>query len=252
MKNKCRLNIKAALLLTVSIGFIALITVPAHGQIYKRNSYLRGSSKPVVAFQAGLGTRSFSVQSDIDYLNGNRSTLEGWQSSLMIGGKMVRLRSGFGAFKTNKSKSSDIKQASIAGLVNLYPLNMLGKAYKYFHPYATIGIDVSAFQFSGSQIPAAASIFSNPNTLTPCQLLAPKTAIPDSNVTNSAKMTSTQLIGGAGVELSFVKEGYFFSMFGEARYGQPIGITTQNQVLNNTYVNENIALLFGIAFGIGK
>jgi hypothetical protein len=251
MKIKCKLNRKAGLLLIISVGIIGSAVIPTQGQVYRKSNYSHKSSHAVVAIQSGLGTRSFAVKSDIDYLNGNRSTLEGWESSLLVGGKMVRLRSGFGAYKTNKTKSRDIKQASVSGLVNLYALNMLGKAHKYFHPYATVGIDVNTLQFTGTEIPAVASIFSNPN-LTPCELLAPRPPLPDTGVTNSAKMTSTQLIGGAGLELSFVKDGYFFSMFGEARYGHPVGTTTQTQVLNNTYVHENIALVFGIALGIGK
>ena len=239
----------------------AFATTPVQAQGY-RSSYVRGPAKMMVALQAGLGTRSFTIKSDIDYLNKMRASQEGWESSLIFGGRMVRVRSGFGTFKTSMNELNTISQKSFTGMGNIYILDMMGKTNKYFHPYVVTGFDVNILEFKGSYIPKAPLILSNPNTQLPvctCQLTGPGSPQPIDPAatsptpgTNSAKMTSTQLVSGIGAELNFTKDGHFYSMFGEVRYGLPIGTTTQNPVLNNTDVKHNMAVTFGIGFGISK
>jgi hypothetical protein len=68
---------------------------------------------------------------------------------------------------------------------------------------------------------------------------------------NSGKMTSTQLLSGVGSEYNFRINGRFFSLFGEMRYGLPIGVTSQNASMNETKVKNNLALTFGAAIGLG-
>ncbi len=245
-------------LITFSTIFMACTISTAQAQGY-RNSYGRGSSKTMVALQGGLGTRSFTVKSDIDYLNNMKASQEGWETSLIFGGRMARVRSGFGSFKTNMNELNTIKQSSFAGMVNIYALDILGKTNKYFHPYVITGFDVNTFEFKGSYIPKAPLILSNPNTQQQCtcQIAGPGSPQPieppaTSLAPNSAKMTSTQLVSGLGGEVSSIKDGRFFNMFGEVRYGLPVGVTTQNPVLNNTQIKNNMAVTFGIGFGISK
>jgi hypothetical protein len=225
--------------------------------------------KPIAAITLGAGTRSSLIKSDLDYINGLKGSLGGWESSLMIGGDQVRVRTGFGSFKTTLSDVNSIKQSSINGLVNIYVPGMK----KNFRPYVISGIDVNIFRFTGSYVPKSRLILTNPAQPCVCQFPAvPSMPLPPPNPgldpevavmtapsepadeaapeVHSAKMTSTQLVSGVGSEFNFRMNGRFFSMFGEMRYGLPIGVTTQTASMNETNIKQNIALTFGVAMGL--
>lgn len=274
MKREIKRKAVGTVLIVIVMAIVALASSRAQAQGYKRN-YYRGSSGVVAAVTSGLGSRSFLIKSDIDYINNMKATQEGWESSFIVGGNGVRLRTGFGAFKTSMNDVNSIKQSSFSGVTNIYALDMMGKANKYFHPYIVTGIDVNSFTFTGTYVPAEPLILSNPNTpalMCTCQQVPgpADSSLPPPNPgdqqtqpsatdatstspqVNSAKMTTTQVVTGLGGEINFRKGGRFFSMFGEVRYGIPVGKTTQSAVLNNTEITKNMAVTFGIGFGIGR
>lgn len=255
MKNQSP-NPKTVITLIIILLSLAEFTTPAMAQSYKRSKYAyQRSSRTVLGMEGGLGTRSFNVKSDIDGLNNMKASQEGFETFLVFGGNGVRVRSGFGSFKTSMNELQTIKQSSFTGLTNIYALDIIGKTNKYFHPYLITGFDVNIFEFSGSFIPAVPLILSNP-AAPKCTCLVPLPADPTPPApapqVTSAKMTSTQLVGGVGAEASVRKDGYFFSMFGEIRYGLPVGVTTQNPALNNTEIRNNVAVTFGVGFGLSK
>ena len=228
-----------------------LAIMPAHAQ----------GSKMVVAVQTGLGTRSFLIKSDIKGLEHMKTTQQGWESALIIGNSRLRVKTGFGSFKSISDKVLSVKQSSINGLVNFNVLEMMGKNSKYLHPYILTGLSVNTFNFSGTIIPESPIALLLAPACPPCACqLNPVDNIPAAetptetieNKTNSSRMTSTQLLSGMGMEFSFRKHGYFYSMFSEVRYGLPIGTTTQNAVMNNTQVKNNTTLTFGIAIGLSN
>ncbi len=256
-------TIKKILIATV-MAIIEFAFTHTQAQDFHRRNYARGSSKPIVALTVGLGIRSPLIKSDLEYINNMKASLEGWESSLMFGGNNVRVRTGFGLFKTEMSNVNSIKQASISGLVNMYVPGMT----KNFRPYAITGLDVNTFTFTGSFVPKSPLMLLLQSLPCTCQstppggLLPPppnpedtqaatieKTS-PEAPEINTAKMTSTQLVGGLGSEFNFQLDGRFFSMFGEMRYGLPIGVTTQKASLNETKTKNNIALAFGVAIGL--
>jgi hypothetical protein len=264
---------KIFIVIVMAIAEFAL--APAQAQDFRQRNYNRGgTSKPMAAVTLGVGTRSSFIKSDLDYINGLKGSLGGWESSLMVGGDHVRLRTGFGFFKTSLSDVNSIKQSSINGLVNIYVPGMK----KNFRPYVITGVDVNIFRFSGSYIPKSRLLITNPVQACVCQLsaipVAPEMPLPPPNPgldseevamamavqadeaepaapeVNSAKMTSTQLVSGLGSEYNFRLNGRFFSMFGEMRYGLPIGVTTQTASMSETNVKNNVALTFGVAMGL--
>ena len=257
------------------MGIVLVVLLMAVVQLTNAQSYdyLNRKSKLIVGFGSGLSTRSFSILSDIDGLNNMKENQEGWESFFMVGGNGLRLRTGYGAFKNSATETNSIKQSTLSGMVNIYALDLIGKGKKTLHPYLISGVGVSIFEFSGANVPAMPLIFSNPACQCTCPLSGPGLPPPPSNpestlpinlsansdlttqtsetpAVNTAKMTTTQVVTGLGAEASFRKNGYFFSMFGELRYGLPIGLTTQNPTLNNTRIKNSSAITFGIAFGL--
>ena len=241
-----------------TMGIVLVVLLMGIVQLTNAQNYFGNKSKLIVGFGSGLSTRSFSIRSDVDGLNNMKEKQEGWESFFMIGGNGVRLRTGYGSFKNSASEANAIKQSTLSGMVNIYALDLLGKGKKTLHPYIISGAGVSIFEFSGANIPAMPLIFSNPAPVCNCQIAqpansglpAPATQTSEATAVNAAKMTTTQVVTGLGLETSFRKNGYFFSMFGEMRYGMPIGLTTQNPALNNTRIKNNSAVTFGIAFGL--
>lgn len=261
MKTQQMQNVLKKILIFLVVAIAEFAVTPTQAQYYRR-----GSSKTSVAFTFGLGTRSSLIKSNLDYINKMKPTLVGWESSLMFGGNRVKVRTGFGLFKTALSDVNTIKQTSINGMTNIYVPGMT----KHFRPYVITGLDVNIFVFSGTYIPKSPLIFSNPVPLCACMLPSASTLPPPPNPgdtefttqpeeepasttpeINSGKMTSTQLISGLGGEYNFRINGRFFSMFGEMRYGLPIGLTAQNVSMNETKVKNNLALTFGAAIGLG-
>jgi hypothetical protein len=263
MKTQQMQNALKKILIFLTIAITEFAVTPTQAQDYKR-----GSSKTIAAFTFGLGTRSSLIKSDLEYINKMKPTLEGWETSLMLGGNKMKVRTGFGSFKTALSDVNTIKQTSINGLGNIYIPGMT----KHFRPYLITGIDVNIFVFSGSYVPKLQLLLTNP--VPPCTCMLPPampppppnpgdsdsdmTALseeepaPDSPEINAGKMTSTQLLAGLGSEYNFRINGRFFSIFGEMRYGLPIGVTTQNASMNETKVKNNLALTFGTAIGLGS
>lgn len=254
---------KSLIILVVMMTGLAVTS--AQAQAFRNRNFNRGGSpKPIIALTAGMGTRSFLIKSDIDYINNMKATQEGWESSLLFGGDKIKVRTGFGAFKTELSDINSIKQTSINGLVNVYaPLKT-----KFFRPYFITGLGVNMVTFSGSFVPESPLLKltqmctcatqptsdllpptnpGEPGAELTLQADEPITAKPESH---SGILTSTQLVSGLGGEISLRKNGHYLSMFGEMRYGLPIGTTTQNASMNETKVKNNMALTFGLAFGL--
>lgn len=254
------------ILIVLVIAIAEFVVAPTQAQNFHNRNFNRGTSKPIVALTVGLGTRSSFIKSDLDYINKMRPSLEGWESSLMVGGDKVKVRTGFGSFKTAMSDVNSIKQTSFNGLANVYLPGMT----KHFRPYIITGLDVNIIVFTGSFIPKSPLILANPAPLCTCQssslsalppppnpgetdittMLTPEEPASTTPEINSGKMTSTQLVSGLGGEFNFRMNGRFLSMFGEMRYGLPIAVTTQNASMNETKVKNNLALTFGVAVGL--
>ncbi len=268
---------KITIVLVIVITTFALTA--SHAQNFHKRNYNRGSSNPIAALTFGLGTHSFLIKSDIDYINNMKASLTGWESALMFGGNNVRVRTGFGLFKSELSDVNSIKRSSISGMVNIYVPGMT----KHFRPYAITGLGVNITSFTGTFVPKSRLVLSNPLAPCTCQLtqstglpppppgsnnvssagLPPPPPNPGDEETttpeapgaavveiNTSRMTSTQLVGGLGGEYTFRMNGRFFSMIGEARYGLPIVVTTQNASMNETKTKNNIAISFGVAIGL--
>jgi len=257
-------------LVVLFMGILQVVATSAQAQKF---DYFNRNSKLMVGVGSSLGTRSFSIKSDITAFNNLKGTQQGWESFMIVGRNTLKFRTGFGSFKTDLIDANSIKQSSISGLANIYVLDMIGKGKKIFHPYVITGIGVNIYQFSGTAVPEGPLTLPNPQckctcpltpvtdlgvsgeTVIPVETLTPTSEISDQEPAidvKTAKMTYTQIVSGLGAEASFFKNGRFFTLFGEARYGLPIGVTTQSSGLNNTQIKNQMALTFGIAFGISN
>ena len=266
MKTQINQKLTRKIIIVLAIALAEFVVTASQAQNFHNRNFNRGgSTKPIIALTAGIGTRSFLIKSDIDYINNMKTTQQGWESALIFGGDKVKVRTGFGAFKTDLSDINSIKQTSISGLVNVYaPIKS-----KLFRPYLITGLGVNTLTFSGSFVPesplpkltqmpctcatpSTMDLLPPPNPGAPASeltLLAdePIAAEPESH---SGILTSTQLVSGLGGEIVFRKNGHYLSMFGEMRYGLPIGTTTQNASMNETKIKNNMSLTFGLAFGL--
>ncbi len=259
---------------------LAIAQLAASSAMAQKFDYFNRNSKLMVGVGTALGTQSFAIKSDIAQFNNLKGTQDGWESFLIVGRNTVKFRTGFGAFKSSLKDANTIKQSVISGLANVYLLDILGKGKKAIHPYIITGLGVNIYEFSGTAVPKMPLIFSNPVTKlctcatqltppgdpgapgtvgTPGSLGGALVPVPNEPTNTSeapesqtAKMTYTRVTTGFGAEASFFKNGRFLTLFGEAKYGIPIGVTTQNPGLNNTQMKNQMAVTFGVAFGISN
>jgi hypothetical protein len=255
--SKAKGKVLVALLMVMSV---ITITHSVRAQGYRKYSYSSNNSGGiVVGVGAGLGTRNFNVKSDIDQINSLSVGQEGWDAYFMVGGGGLRFRTGFGSFNSGSTEPYPIKQSNFTGIINTYALSLLQKPTKLFHPYLITGIDVGNYQFSGSYLPESPL----PKNGDPKQKCTCGLAVPDDPAaepapkeptakTQTAEIVSTQIITGVGLEVNFRKDGFFFNMFSEMRYGMPIGTTTQNPIMVNTEIKTPLSVTFGIGVGIAR
>jgi hypothetical protein len=259
MKTQITSKAKRIVLVALLIVVGEFVLTSVHAQGYRKYSYSRGNSGIMVGVGAGLGTRGFNVKSDIDNINGMSVGQEGWDAYFMVGGGGLRLRTNFGSFNSGSTEPYPIKLSAFTGAVNAYALNLLQRQGKLFHPYIITGIDVGNYEFSGSYLPEVPPAFQNGNQLKcTCGLPSPDDPAADDkskqskNQVRTAELVSTQMITGVGLEVNFRKDGFFFNMFSEVRYGIPVGTTTQNPTMVNTEIKNPLSVTFGIGVGIAR
>lgn len=238
------------------VTVIELVMMPVQAQVYKRNYGSQQSTKTIVSFTTSMSTRGYSLKSDIPYLNGKRIGMQGWESTFSVGGNKIGGRGGYGAYKTQLAEGSTANLSSYSGHANIY----LKDNKSAFRPYAITGVSVNAITVQGSFIPDAPKLPTLPQILCPCMMTNPDGAdattfsepAATTPTNNAGQFTSTQMITGAGAEYNLLKSGGFLALFGEVKYGMPIGTTAQDAVMNHTKSKGNVVMTFGVSVGINS
>lgn len=240
--------------------------IPSQAQGYKgKIKTIKTDKKTYAAITAQFGTRGLLTKSDIAYIDGQRANLQGWESMFMVTNARIGARAGYGAFNTTLSEGNTIDMSSYMGMMNVYVKN----GTTGIRPYVLSGLSINAITFKGSYVPAGPKILLNPLQPCTCQLgpVPPppnptmdidmdQTPLPDEPTppadvdANTGRMTSTQITTGIGAALNLRSQGHYLSIFGEFRYGLPIGTTAQSAAMNFTKVKQNTAITFGLNIGL--
>src|SRR5690349_3919606 len=108
------LTFNTIIIVIATILFILLISSAAHAQ-------RGGGKKFYIGFDAGLGTRSFNISSDIEALDGLHANQEGFNLGVLVGGDVVRanIRKGFYKASATVGERIDIDEYELS--MNMFP-----------------------------------------------------------------------------------------------------------------------------------
>jgi hypothetical protein len=126
----------------------------------------RPGQKMYLGVEGSIGTRSFSIKSDIPALNRMPVSTAGVNFGLVFGNKVFHTKLKQGYFKSAESVSEKLKTIETEAVVNVYPLQLKKMKFRYFEPYLITGADRGTMKMFGtytSQIQGSAT----PGTLTP-------------------------------------------------------------------------------------
>jgi len=247
-------------------------------------------SRPGQRFYAGvegsIGTRSFTMKSDIEAIDHMAVSAEGGSFGIVFGSKVFHTRLKQGYFKSSSSIAEKFGVMESSGSINLYPLQLNKMKFRYFEPYFLMGADRNTVKLYGEYVtitPGGGTLGAGNGTGTGtgtgtghdgtiiCGAGGPP--IPDdgegtlptdpnenpeaglgqSEQTDSApylgKLVSTRANVGLGLECHIPGLHHFINLFAEAKYGIPVNKSVSDVVFKNTKASGSLAISFGVSFG---
>jgi hypothetical protein len=134
---------------TTLILFIVVLAVLKSGSVMGQRKAVQKINYGV---EGAIGTRSFHFKSDIAELHKSNTFLTGQNFGVMVGGKKIHAKVRMGSFKTEATAAQKFKMAETELAVNVYPLQLKNKKFRYFEPYFFTGADRSAIKFYGDYV----------------------------------------------------------------------------------------------------
>jgi hypothetical protein len=110
-----------------------------------------------------FGTRSFLFNSDVTAIDKTKAFLSGQGYGMIVGSKTIHAKVRRGSFKTEALADQKLKIIETEGVLNLYPLQLGKKKFRYFEPYILGGVNKSNVKFFGDYLPALSSLQTSPS-----------------------------------------------------------------------------------------
>jgi len=137
---------------TIKFKFVILAIIVAQSSVlFAQRRHI--GNKPKDKFYFGIeglmGTRSFKVKSDINAIDKMGAFFTGTGFGIMMGNKAFHTKVTRSYFNTEPMADQKFKLIETEGLVNLYPLQLIKKKFRYFEPYLLAGLNRGNLNFYG-------------------------------------------------------------------------------------------------------
>jgi hypothetical protein len=138
-----------------TIFFIVFVAVLNAGSVTAQRKPVQ---KMYYGVEGAIGTRSFHFKSDIAELHKSNTFLTGQNFGAIVGGKKIHAKVRMGSFKTEATAAQKFKMAETELAVNVYPLQLKNKKFRYFEPYFFTGADRSSIKFYGDYVSTGGTV----------------------------------------------------------------------------------------------
>jgi hypothetical protein len=237
---------------------ILLVTVCSMVWMDGISQYVSRPNRRYLGVEAGLGTRNFTIHSDIPAIHKMAIAEQGFSVGLMAGGDLVNVRLSVGSFKSSKLSRHEINLQEGGLSASVFPFQFVQKKSALLRPYGTLGINREILKFYGGyEIPVPPAPPAKPKEC--CGCICPPEPLPEPAQLNQetrddssyiGKINMTRLYVGAGVVGHLPGSTRFVNLFAEVRYGRPIGTKSMATELDRTKASDNLAITLGLTFGL--
>lgn len=254
-----------AIRFTLTFCLISLALVNSvHGQ-YKYGRYSR--SYFYFGVEGTMGTKTFSVKSDIPAINGMKAIEQGFSLGMVGGGRTVLAKVKYGSYAPTSSAEEKVTFRNMELNVNTFPMEIFKTKNNFFKPYLITGFDRSQLRFIGNySLPAPPP---PPPPANPCPCIcegakeepipvpepAPSTTSPTEELSEDTVLGTVNVVRGtAGVGLIIHVPGKnkFINFFMEAHYGIPLLARSTSPAFDRTTVTGQLSLNAGLALGLSR
>lgn len=185
-----------------------------------------------MGLEVNFGTKSGSLTSDHDAIDGMNVMVEGGTLGLVIGNQVVKTRLHVSGFYYSSARVEHTVNIFASGLIfNFYPINLINKSGKALNPYVCSGIAYNILRFEGYY------------------------TIDDSKVNYSrssapyiGKIAIPSATAGLGLEWRLPRIYDFIHIFAEARYSYILS-SMEDKVFRNTRIDNPTSVNAGVSFG---
>jgi hypothetical protein len=222
-------QMKATLYILILLILILVQTLKVNAQTNpsSRKTFYRG-------FIANFGTRTFTLKSNIDKLDGATVGNSGGQLGLVAGGKVLRARLGlFGYYSSGQHVAGSVDMYETSLIVNFYPLELLSRSDSKLQPYLNAGLSYDRVKFFGHYLSK------DPGTINYSTTRDPYLG-KIKQITNSI---------GAGLAFKVIDNADFLHIFTEVRYLVDVSRSTNNEAFARTSIGNQLVGRVGISFG---
>lgn len=204
---------------------LSIYTLVAEAQTPDVPGYYTGAA---VSFQ----TRTFTLSSDIEALDGLHVTQEGGQAGLYFGNRVLRTRIGLlGLLYSSMRVPRTINVFEVEAGVNYFFLQG-GLHRRRFEPYLTGGVVMDNLRFRGHYLNNGEKV----------------------NMSESepylGSISVVDATAGGGIEVAVLKSMQFVHLFTEIKYGMKVFETASNAAFENTTVSDQLMVGLGLRFGV--
>jgi hypothetical protein len=212
--------------------FVCFLSGVIHADAQRKNFGKR--STLYYGMEASFGYRSFSIESNIDAINGLKVVQEGATAGLTVGNDMFRSRlqvAGFYYTTGNIPYSIDLIES--AALINIYPLALAGAKSQSIKPYLTGGFSYYRTRYYGFYLQEKSTTPQKNYSVTEAPYLG--------------NVNTTMATIGGGIEYA-IPAFRFVRIFADVQYGIPMA-TKASQEFTATRITPATAFSIGACFG---
>lgn len=247
------------------ICLVHLLFTDANGQ-YRERRYRK--SNVYFGIEGTMGTKTFSVRSDISAIDGMKAQEEGFSLGAVLGGRtfLAKLRTGF--FKPSSELGEKITARNLELNLNAFPLELFGTKNQFFKPYIIAGIDRARLKFLGNYslpTPPQPPLPTQPSIPCPCVCPGDEEVVPvpesppsvstREEVADNSVLASVNIVWGSvgtGLIIHVPGKNKFINFFMEAQYGIPLSTRASSPAFDRTSTSEQLSLSAGIAMGLAR
>jgi hypothetical protein len=204
---------------------IGHFTVAAQG-------FSRFAGNHQMGLESTFGLKSFDIRSNIAEINTLHVQLEGGTLGVVLGSKSVVLKIRQGFYYSSASVAHTIDEVKSEVLLNFYPTYFIKKESR-LKPYMLIDMERNIFRMHGFYAGEDQTRVNHSLSLDP----------------HLGNVSTIQAGVGAGLEHRIKSQTHFVAFFGEAKYCQPIRMSSSNQLFAETKLSSQLLLSVGISFG---
>lgn len=253
---------------TAMVCLISLVATSVSHAQYSHNR--KRKTDFYLGVEATMGTKTFSVKSNIPAIDGMKSLEEGLSLGVVAGGKVVLAKIKHGFFKPSAAIAEKINLRNLEINVNAFPLEILRTKNQFFKPYLIVGVDRNQLKFLGnyslptSPVPPAPPL--TPATPCPCICPGEEEVIPVPSTVAATPSLNEELaedtvLGtvnavrgsvGTGLVIHVPGKNKFINFFMEGQYGVPLRRRATSPAFDHTSVTGQLSLSAGLAVGLRR